>query len=486
MSRVRSPCILVIEDERIWVDKLRRVVQGAFAETFAPQILVAENPEEADRILSDCRVDLAICDIFFTNDSRRRLGPYVRSIMQSPVMVALTRLQVPVVVTSAHLQMDIATELVSALRLVGLFHKNDILDDDALVTMRAALQKALPWAAPGRGEGRARTVINWLHISDLHHKRTIKGDGDRSVVEEAFLRDIEQQVDRGLMLDMVFITGDIAFSGRSDEYDEARDFLSRLLKVAGIHPDRVYVVPGNHDMNRGAIDATLERMGTFGNRSELAVALGSDGLTSMLTLPFEPYRKFAEIVVSTVPIDKDLSFATVLPEARVGVVGLNSALGCGITRSSRGEWLDKGKLFIGEARLTHLLDKVAASDFRIVIMHHPLSYLYDFDEADVRTMLLGKCDLLIHGHLHKSEFQGLQDVRGSLALVPGGSLYDARMLVNSYNVGSLDTENRVVEVRYRRYSDVQRAFVRDLDTTGEELDGCIRRVLPARDEQFGS
>ena len=70
-------------------------------------------------------------------------------------------------------------------------------------------------------------------------------------------------------------------------------------------------------------------------------------------------------------------------------------------------------------------------------------------------------------------------MRGNLCVIPGGSVYLGRDLVNSYNVATLDIETRKVTVRYRRYSDMQQAFQKDTDTTGDERDGTFEFDLGA-------
>jgi predicted phosphodiesterase len=110
-------------------------------------------------------------------------------------------------------------------------------------------------------------------------------------------------------------------------------------------------------------------------------------------------------------------------------------------------------------------------------MHHPLSYLHDWNEGDIRNILKKKCDIVLHGHLHVSEFDKIIGMRNETVVIPSGSLYQGRSLVNSYNLATVDLEHRNLTIRYRRYSDMQQAFVKDIDTTGEELDGVLQRRL---------
>jgi hypothetical protein len=43
----------------------------------------------------------------------------------------------------------------------------------------------------------------------------------------------------------------LAFSGKQEEYKAAKgEFLERLLEATGLNPDQLFIVPGNHDLNR--------------------------------------------------------------------------------------------------------------------------------------------------------------------------------------------------------------------------------------------
>lgn len=64
--------------------------------------------------------------------------------------------------------------------------------------------------------------------------------------------------------DLIFCTGDIAYgethcSPLAEQYQEAQAFFDELLKVCGqngktLEKNRLFVVPGNHDVNRNSIN----------------------------------------------------------------------------------------------------------------------------------------------------------------------------------------------------------------------------------------
>ena len=66
--------------------------------------------------------------------------------------------------------------------------------------------------------------LTWLHVSDLHFGH---GDAhyrfDQQGVMGAILRDAEERAKLLGPPDLIFVTGDIAFSGQKEQYAQAKD-----------------------------------------------------------------------------------------------------------------------------------------------------------------------------------------------------------------------------------------------------------------------
>ena len=91
-------------------------------------------------------------------------------------------------------------------------------------------------------------TVRWLHISDLHMRE--EEDALRQAVLPAMLEDISRRTAKGAQVDFLIITGDLAFSGERSEYELVAEFLSDLVDSVGISTDKVFCIPGNHDVQR--------------------------------------------------------------------------------------------------------------------------------------------------------------------------------------------------------------------------------------------
>lgn len=272
---------------------------------------------------------------------------------------------------------------------------------------------------------RERVSMRWLHISDLHlgHTDTYTQD----IVLGSLLRSFE----RGEPLadfppDLIFCTGDVAYSGKPEEYREAVRFFDALSRATGVTNDRIIVVPGNHDVDRTKIGrrfrleiTTRDEADEFFGDDDAAIAdriqawprfaafadFQSDHLRSPLH-PAEPYSIWHIV-------ERGLS---------VGVVGLNTAwLALDGTRS--------GDIVVGERLVRKALDVVSGADrpgLVVALLHHPLEWLAEFERARIEELLVESCDLILYGHLHEERPWGVQTPQGAVAMLGAGAASQGR------------------------------------------------------------
>lgn len=86
-----------------------------------------------------------------------------------------------------------------------------------------------------------------LHLSDFHFKPNFQYDQD--IILNELLKKISEMNKSEWQPDLILCTGDIAYSGKPGEYKSARDFLDQLLKITGLTKEKLFTVPGNHDVD---------------------------------------------------------------------------------------------------------------------------------------------------------------------------------------------------------------------------------------------
>jgi predicted MPP superfamily phosphohydrolase len=77
-------------------------------------------------------------------------------------------------------------------------------------------------------------TFRWLHLSDLHFREDERWD--RRATLQALIAKTSELKEKGLAPDLVFVTGDIAWSGKPKEYEQATRFFHELNKVLDLDP----------------------------------------------------------------------------------------------------------------------------------------------------------------------------------------------------------------------------------------------------------
>jgi len=320
--------------------------------------------------------------------------------------------------------------------------------------------------------------LSWLHLSDLHIR---SGEQyDQTVALNSLISDVRQLVmEQDANFDMVFLTGDLAFSGHSDEYSVVQEFIHDLSSAAAVPLDRIFCVPGNHDVDRSQVTPFRVNVArALTSRELVSQLLGTRDELSLFT---KRHHSYYEAMRATFPwaqsiSHSDLSFTLnmKIQGIRTTLVGLNSAW-------IAGSDTDKGALVLGERQVREALDKADAPDIVIALMHHPFSYLTDFDAADVQALLNARCDFLLHGHLHALGVVNIASPDSEVFHLAAGATYQGRTELLSYNYVTADLSSGMAQVSVRRYSDREDGFwVPDTTMYRAAPNGTINITLPER------
>ena len=222
--------------------------------------------------------------------------------------------------------------------------------------------------------------LRWLHLSDFHVGKD--NYGQRRMFQ-AILEHIRLRAGLGVAPTFVFITGDIANSGQTSEYEEfAEEFVTPLSALLGASSDRrIYCVPGNHDVDRGRAplvsrEVIFRRSPSFLDPTSEAMALRNEILPRFAAF-------FDTDLTANTPHWLRTDGGTFIDRRKVGdvnvaIVGLNTAWHSQDDKDER-------ELEAGAALLEHAFSAVESADFVIVLGHHPLRWLRENDAAPTRV-----------------------------------------------------------------------------------------------------
>lgn len=260
----------------------------------------------------------------------------------------------------------------------------------------------------------------FVHLSDIHFGQERNG-GDVAVNTDAKQRlidDARAEVAKlGVKASGVIVTGDIAYSGKEREYQDAAKWLAQLTTAIGCERVNVQMVPGNHDIDRDKISVPIGFMLDSIREKGDAVLdplLDCTEGCDLLYSRFEAYRDFALDYECELDLNGQISSGGRLELAKgrsIKFVRLNSALIC-----SRKD--DEGKLILGKRQ--RVLPEEEGEEI-IVLVHHPLNWFQDSETA--RNYLRSRARVLISGHEHfpKLEIDSVEDGRDLLLLAAGAT-----------------------------------------------------------------
>lgn len=288
-------------------------------------------------------------------------------------------------------------------------------------------------------------TLTWLHLSDLHVQNE---NWQQDHVLRALVRDLPKLLEeRELRPDLLFVTGDVAARGQRAEYDGAFIVLEQIAKLLGLdRRERVFVVPGNHDVERGKIGGMAK-----GHHAWL-MELESDALRSavgeLLGDPKDFARYGDRLTEWCAFTDKFLGPARSVSSDRpwrsdvVDVGGLAVGVLSLCTAWASGPDDRKGSLILGERQIHDMVAEArdSGAHLKIVLMHHPLHWLHDGEYSAIRGRLEREVDVVLHGHVHDAH-SALHVAAGSAHVEIGaGAVYGGlgQDLFHGFSVGRLD------------------------------------------------
>lgn len=246
-----------------------------------------------------------------------------------------------------------------------------------------------------------------LHLSDIHfrepHCNLPRLDPDRPV-RTRLVHDARSRLDELGPLDAVLITGDVAFKGDPAEYAAALDWLTELSEQLECPMERIFVAPGNHDVDRRIIQRSLSTRNAQeaiaqapAERREAAFrAQISDGDTGRALLaPLAAYNDFAKHFDCQVFLPERLYWTQQLKlteSVTLQIHGLTPTL-----LSGKGG-LDDDRESLYLSPLQTVLDPLP-DVVNLVMCHHPPDWFLDQD--DVHDAVCERAHVQLFGHKHR-------------------------------------------------------------------------------------
>ena len=245
-----------------------------------------------------------------------------------------------------------------------------------------------------------------LHISDIHFRSPDCQDPPNDPEQPyrtALVNDVRTRAKDGAV-DAIFVTGDIAFGGVPEEYAAALAWLSNLAEAARCTLDKIFVVPGNHDVNR---DLIKKSPATQNAQAFIAEARNIDSectrqfrdadTSRALLAPLQAYNEFAkefncQVLPASLCWRQDLELGGGI---WLRIHGMTSTVLSGAVQPGGDQNDPRTFLYLPRSQI--VLDPVPGF-VNAVLCHHPPDWFRNQDE--INTAVNGRAIMQFFGHKH--------------------------------------------------------------------------------------
>jgi hypothetical protein len=245
--------------------------------------------------------------------------------------------------------------------------------------------------------------ITWLHLSDLHIEDSTAAKVYRTQLETDLLNELKVA-----RLDYIVISGDIGDYALETEYAAAFDLVHGLMQRFGVPPERLMVVPGNHDLNWGKSREAYCRVVSnppnplppeYLNGGDAgAVARDEDNYRQRFAVFNEHF--YRPLLGVDYPLEYESQITWVeQPEHRLLFVGFNSAWQI--------DHYYKQRAAIHRLALAGAFDRLHDGDYdgwlKIAVWHHPVMGAEAMNGAFLEQLATNGFQVCLHGHIHEAQ-----------------------------------------------------------------------------------
>lgn len=302
-----------------------------------------------------------------------------------------------------------------------------------------------------------------IQISDIHFSAPSDAVLKRTAEISAAVQPLLPLSTRVILI----VTGDIAQSGNTAEYDLAKGFIRAIADdIEGRHgqaPD-IITVPGNHDADFDSPRARVRTRVLKQLKAELASSIDLADVEECVSI-FDAYKQFSKEIETGAAVTHSPIWRTF--EVDIGgnslhVHCVNNAWSCEIRT-------DPGSLGFPTKIHHECVDATGA--LRILLMHHPAHWIASRQYREFRRFTRECAEICFTGHEHEANAGANRDRETGLTLYVEGAVLQERSdpTVSGFNASLLDFQVNNIETREfswngSAYHQVGEPFVQALPT----------------------
>lgn len=293
-----------------------------------------------------------------------------------------------------------------------------------------------------------------IQLSDFHYQSG--WPENHTVLLDALVKDLKTQLSTiGVSDTFLAVTGDLVFGGENDsDFDKLHQELNQRLENLNIPKSKRICVPGNHDVSRIKINDNLIEHSAIVSKlfTESSFAEYIQQKPPLLIEKFNNYflfeSKFADYgVTQMTPSGRGWDLTN-----DISIYCLNTSLlsSAGLMDEKSVAIEDKGRLCV-DTRSLHKWNSECRSQWKILLMHHPISHLPNWAQIEVNALLSKDFVLCLSGHCHDQENLHFINNGDSFVRCSAPALFTSKKDELGYSIIKMSSTKGVLEIIYRQW-----------------------------------
>lgn len=305
-------------------------------------------------------------------------------------------------------------------------------------------------------------IITILHISDFHYSKTKLRD--QKIIVDALIRDVQEKCVGYRKPDILLFTGDLVQAAGIDRHDDAYDFmLSRVSNAVGLSDERVFIAPGNHDVETNVVDENLDAHKKWRNSTneELNAHYDQGHFKEIISNKFKSYIELETYLGSNSKVySNDFGSVHRIPDINIDILTFNTAAFS--KGGSKNLDKDEGEMAIPEFAIIELTDRLS-TNFCISVTHHPLQSMNEMTCRHLRQAIQSKSNIHLFGHMHDPNIENIQAINGSVHSSQSAAIFTNRTEYHcGYSIISYSRSAKTAETVLRKYYPERSVFDADI------------------------
>ena len=331
-----------------------------------------------------------------------------------------------------------------------------------------------------------------IQLSDIHLSKD-NITNLKNFYLEALKKDLKQFHDNK-PVDLILLTGDLIDKGGDSFFPEngydvfERDFLTPIIKELGISKQNILFIPGNHDIDRNAIDSIYESglIGALNSIESVNQHLEEHkekfSFSNQRIQKFKEFEKNYHLETENYYFTNfESTFIYQYGEHKIGFLLMNDSWRCSSALKQENHYVGINQFFNAKSIFEN-----HNTTLNVVLFHHPLDILNEDESSEIKNIIQKyNFEIVLCGHTHKSNSFGSHGINGNAFFLNAKSAFnnpreELTKYQPGYHVIDINTDNLDLICNYRTYIHTRFEFDKD---TNSAKNGIHQEKLIARGDK---